>query len=133
VVNVNEAKQGRGISCNDMDRDGDVDIITSNNDSNATYFRNDLTEGHHYIIIQLEGQSPNTQALGAKIQVTSSTGLVQTKELRTDTNFVSMNAVEAHFGFAADNQPVDIVITWPNSMVSEYKQVNVDQLISFQE
>lgn len=133
AVKVNEAKQGRGISCNDIDRDGDIDIITSNNDSTATYFRNDLTEGHHYIIIQLKGQYPNSQALGAKIQVTSSAGLVQTKELRTDTNFVSMNAVEAHFGFADNNQPVDIVITWPNSTVSEYKQVTVDQLITFRE
>jgi hypothetical protein len=133
AVKVNEAKQGRGISCNDIDRDGDIDIITSNNDSTATYFRNDLTEGHHYIIIQLKGQYPNSQALGAKIQVTSSTGLVQTKELRTDTNFVSMNAVEAHFGFADDNKPVDVVITWPNSTVSEFKQVTVDQLITFQE
>ncbi len=133
AVKVNEAKQGRGISCNDIDRDGDIDIITSNNDSTATYFRNDLTEGHHYIIIQLAGQYPNSQALGAKIQVTSSTGLVQTKELRTDTNFVSMNAVEAHFGFAENNEPVDIVITWPNSTVSEFKQVTVDQLITFQQ
>ena len=44
-----------------------------------------------------------------------------------------MNAVEAHFGFADDNEPVDVVITWPNNTVSEFKQVTVDQLITFQE
>jgi len=132
-VKVNEVKQGRGISCNDIDRDGDIDILTSNNDTTATFLRNDLTTGHHYIIVQLEGQQPNTQALGAKIQITSSTGLVQTKELRTDANFVSMNAVEAHFGFADNSEPVDIIITWQNQTVSEYKQVAVDQLITFQQ
>ncbi len=133
AVNVNEVKQGRGVSCNDIDRDGDVDIITSNNNTSASYFRNELTAGHHYLIVQLEGHPPNSQALGAKIQITSSSGLVQTKELRTDTNFVSMSAVEAHFGFADSSEPVDIIVTWPNRTVSEFKQISVDQLITFQQ
>ena len=133
AVKLREVKQGRGVSCNDIDRDGDIDIITSNNNESASFYRNELTSGHHYLIVQLEGQQPNSQALGARIQVTSSTGLVQTKELRTDTNFVSMNAVEAHFGFADNDEPVDIIVTWPNLSVSEFKQVTVDQLISFQQ
>jgi predicted small lipoprotein YifL len=133
VVKVNEVKQGRGISCNDFDRDGDIDIITSNNDGRASYLRNDLTPGHHYLTIQLDGNTPNTEALGAKIEVTSSTGLVQTKELRINTNFASMSAVEAHFGFAQDSEPVDIKVTWPNGIVIEFTNITVDQVLTFQQ
>lgn len=132
-VKVNEVKQGRGVICNDMDRDGDIDIITSNNDSNASFFRNELTTGHHYLTVQLQGHSPNTQALGAKIQVTSPTGSVQIKELRIDNNFVSTNAVEAHFGLGSQNLPVNITITWPNGVVTEHSEVAIDQLVSLQQ
>jgi enediyne biosynthesis protein E4 len=132
-VNVNEVKQGRGVICNDIDRDGDIDIITSNNDSNASFFRNELTTGHHYLTVQLQGNSPNTQALGAKIQVTPSTGSVQIKELRVDNNFVSTNAVEAHFGLGSQDLPVNITITWPNGVVTEHSAVAIDQLVRLQQ
>jgi len=133
AVNVNEIKQGRGVSCNDIDRDGDVDIITSNNDSNASYFRNELTSGHHYLIVQLAGNTANRQALGAKIQVTSSTGLVQTKELRIDNNFVSTNAVEAHFGLGTQEMPVNITVTWPNGTTTVHDDIAIDQLITLEQ
>jgi len=133
AVKVNEVKQGRGVSCNDIDRDGDIDIITSNNNSNASYFRNELTSGHHYLIVQLEGNTPNSQALGAKIQITSSTGLVQTKELRIDNNFVSTNAVEAHFGLGTEEMPVKVTITWPNGVITVHEDIAIDQLITLEQ
>jgi hypothetical protein len=132
-VKVNEVKQGRGVICNDIDRDGDIDIITSNNDSNASFFRNELTSGHHYLTVQLQGHSPNTQALGAKIKVTSSTGSVQVKELRIDNNFVSTNAVEAHFGLGTQDVPVSITITWPDGVVTEHNDTVIDQIIRLQQ
>ena len=129
AVNVNEVKQGRGVSCNDIDRDGDVDIITSNNNSNANYFRNELTSGHHYLIVKLDGNNANRQALGAKIQITSSTGIVQTKELRINNNFVSTNAVEAHFGLGVEDKPVTVTIIWPNATTTVHDDIAVDQLV----
>jgi len=133
AVNVNEVKQGRGISCNDIDRDGDIDIITSNNDTSASYFRNELTSGHHYLTVQLEGNTPNTQALGAKIQITSSTGSVQTKELRINNNFVSTNAVEAHFGLGTEDMPVKVTVTWPNGVSTVHDDIAIDQLITLEQ
>jgi hypothetical protein len=130
AVNVNEVKQGRGVSCNDIDRDGDIDIITSNNDSNASYFRNELTSGHHYLTVKLAGNTANRQALGAKIQIVSSSGLVQTQELRINNNFASTNAVEAHFGLGADDMPVKVTVTWPNTTTTEYENIKVDQLVT---
>jgi hypothetical protein len=81
----------------------------------------------------LQGNSPNTQALGAKIQVTSSAGSVQIKELRVDNNFVSTNAVEAHFGLGSQDLPVNITITWPNGVVTQHSEVAIDQLVSLQQ
>jgi hypothetical protein len=133
AVKVNEVKQGRGISCNDVDRDGDIDIITSNNNTSASYFRNELTSGNHYLIVQLEGNTPNTQALGSKIQITSSTGLVQTKELRINNNFASTNAVEAHFGLGAEDVPVKVSITWPNGDSTVHEGIAIDQIITLEQ
>jgi hypothetical protein len=133
AVNVNEVKQGRGVSCNDIDRDGDIDIITSNNDSNASYFRNELTSGHHYLTVKLDGNTANRQALGAKIQITSSTGLVQTQELRINNNFVSTNAVEAHFGLGTEDMPVTVTVTWPNATTTVHDEIAVDQLVTLKQ
>jgi hypothetical protein len=133
AVNVNEVKQGRGVSCNDIDRDGDVDIITSNNDANASYFRNELTSGHHYLTVKLEGNNANRQALGAKIEILSPAGVIQTQELRINNNFVSTNAVEAHFGLGTEDLPVKITVTWPDSTITEYENISVDQFITLKQ
>ncbi|MFT7561064.1 MAG: hypothetical protein ACI93R_002989 [Flavobacteriales bacterium] len=122
-------KQGRGLACNDFDRDGDIDIVISNNQDSAKFFRNNLTAGHNYLSIQLRGNDANSQALGAIIEVSDQTGGTYTRELRTNNNFTSMSATEAHFGFGTETRDVEINITWPNGETTARQGISLNQLV----
>lgn len=124
---VNDAEQGRGLSCSDLDNDGDIDIVISNNQGPAKYYRNELTEGHSYLKLILRGTAPNTSAIGSRVVVNNNAGLVQTKELRLDNNFVSQNAFELHFGFGQHSAPVDITVLWPDGTSRDFTAVSVNQ------
>lgn len=129
ISGVDDENQGRGLSCNDIDNDGDIDIVISNNQGPAKYYKNELTAGHSYLKIRLKGKNPNVAAIGARVQVTTSDNLVQTKEVRLDNNFVSQNANELHFGFGQYQGHVVINVTWPDGAKSQQQGVNLGQTL----
>ncbi len=129
-VGVNDSNQGRGLSCNDFDNDGDVDILIANNQGPAVLYRNDLSQGHHYLKLNLTGKAPNTEALGAKVEVRVSDNLTLTKEVRVDNNYVSQNANELHFGLGSHDGEVSVNITWPDGEQTQVQVPTVDRSVN---
>jgi len=61
-----------GASFVDLDLDGDLDYVVNNIDDPAFIFQNhsqSREESGHYLQIRLEGNDPNTLAIGAKIEI----------------------------------------------------------------
>ena len=118
-----DRKSGRGVTCFDGDKDGDIDILVSNNGDNAYLFRNDGGNQLSYLNMQLRNEAPNTQAVGARIYVTS-LGMTQLREIHNGSNYVSQNPAEQHFGLN-DSEYIDLVrVVWPDG--SETSRTNVD-------
>lgn len=127
-LQVNDSSQGRGLACNDFDNDGDIDIIVSNNQGRAKYFRNELSAGNNYLKLSLQGDSDNVKALGAWVEVQVNNELTLTKEVRLNNNFASQNAAELHFGLGQHPAVESVTITWPNGEVESLNNVVVNQL-----
>ena len=126
-LGIDDTGMGRGIVCFDYDRDGDQDIFVANHDQPARLYCN-YGNQNTFVNIRLEGQSPNVQALGARIYVT--TGEVeQMRELNANSNYVSQNPVEAHFGLGAANNIDKIRVVWPGGIESIIEDVAVDQFL----
>jgi hypothetical protein len=132
-TNVNDAGQGRGLSCNDFDNDGDIDIVISNNQGLAKYYRNDLTQGNNYLKVNLVGQAPNTEALGAIVEVEVDANLTLTQEVRFNNNFVSQNANELHFGLAKHSNSVTVFVTWPDGQLTTTEVNESNQSITIRQ
>ncbi|NVK24753.1 MAG: CRTAC1 family protein [Gammaproteobacteria bacterium] len=127
---VNDAGQGRGLSCNDFDADGDIDIVISNNQGLAKFYRNDLTQGHSFLKIDLVGTAPNTEALGAIVEVDVSNELTLTQEVRLNNNFVSQSANELHFGLGKHTAGINVTVTWPNGETTVREVAAINQKIT---
>ena len=122
-LGITDRGMGRGVTCFDGDRDGDIDIVIANNNESATLFRNDGGNQLNYLNVELRGEAPNTQAIGARIYV-STGAATQLREIHNGNNFVSQNPVEQHFGLD-QNVSVDIVrIVWADG--SETSRSNID-------
>jgi len=126
-------RQGRGLACNDFDRDGDIDIVTSNNQDSARFFRNTSSAEHNSLTIQLRSPASNTRAIGAKIEVSDQRGMTQTREVRVNNNFTSTNASEVHFGFGVESRSVVITVTWPGGNTTRVENAALNQLLTINE
>lgn len=127
---LTDTGQGRGVVCFDSDRDGDLDIVITNNQDigSVVFYRNDLIHNAHYLGIKLLGNGLNTAGIGARVEVTDG-ATTQIREIRAGNNFVSQNPAEAHFGLGSV-QNVDVTVFWPDGSQTVLTDVAADQLLT---
>ena len=147
-VGLDDNGQGRGVACFDIERDGDIDIVISNNarvdadgraidiftpevgGENIVLFRNDSINQNNYLSIRLLGAGTNTYGIGAHIAVVVPSGNRQVREMGGSNNFVSHNPFEVHFGLGEQEQ-AEVTVTWPDESISmEIVQSNQQVVIS---
>jgi len=130
LLGVADQAHGRGVSCMDYDRDGDLDIIIANNNQPPTIYRNNGVEGRNFLNIRLTGISTNRQAVGARVFVKAD-GKQQMRELRIGSNYLSQDLVEAHFGLNDAKVVDELHIVWPSQQSTTLYDVQVNQFLQF--
>lgn len=128
---IDDKKQGRGISCFDSDRDGDIDVVIANNSDKPSFYLNQVSgmANANFISIRLLGLSPNTSALGAKIRLVIN-GKLQIREVNLNSNYLSNNLPDVNFGLGAAQKIDEISIVWPkDGKVTTLKDINVNQFL----
>jgi len=129
VLGLDDTSQGRGVSCFDYDRDGDLDIFIANFGAAPVLYRNNGGNKQHYLGVSLKGELPNSEAIGARVYVTAK-GVTQMRELRAGSNFESQNPVAAHFGLGDATSADKVRVVWPNGKTSIMHNVAIDQVIN---
>jgi cytochrome c peroxidase len=126
-LGIQHTAHGRGISCFDFDKDGDVDILIANNGLAPSLYRNNsaVIDGG-YLSVQLVGEQKNKQAVGAKIWLESG-DLNQYRELRLGSNYMSNDPVIAHFGLANMATVDKLTIRWPDGTLQVINDVAINQ------
>jgi len=125
---VDDTHQGRGVVCFDYDRDGDIDILVANNRSRPRLYENRGLYGQHWLDVRLEGEDKNTEAIGARVYLTSN-GVSQMRELRAGSNFLSQDPVVAHFGLGSQTVIEEIRVVWPSGNERILTNVDADQTL----
>lgn len=121
----------RGCAFGDFDNDGDVDIVVVNVNEPPSLLRNDVTGGHHWIKLKLEGVKSNRSAIGARVTVRYG-GRVQAQEVMAQSSYLSVNDRRLHFGLG-DATKADIDVRWPSGAFEKFNGIEVDRLISIRE
>ena len=122
---------GRGAAFGDYDRDGDLDILLTENGGPVHLWRNETASGA-YLLVQLMGTESNRDAIGARVVVLAS-GVRQEREIRAGGSYLSQSQQDAHFGLGTASQVDSLWVHWPNGGLHQEGPVAVNQILSITE
>ena len=128
TLGVADTGQGRAILCFDNDRDGDLDILVNNNTGMSRFFENNLDNGNRWIQVKLVQPSPNHEAIGAVIRITSG-GVTQMRQVYAGGNYASSHPTAQHFGLGSNTMISSIEVTWPDGSSSTRTNVESNQYL----
>ncbi|MCK5945354.1 MAG: VCBS repeat-containing protein [Planctomycetes bacterium] len=115
----------------DLDRDGDLDIVTNNLNAEASVFEN-RTADTHRLLVELRGADGNTFGVGAKIEVDVG-GTTHVRQVSLTRGYMSAGEAVEHLGLGGDAKVVELRVTWPSGRVQRVADVPVDHHLVIRE
>jgi hypothetical protein len=124
-----------GVSSGDYDNDGDLDLYVTYNSLTAgpatdALYRNDLTDGNHWINIRCEGTTSNRSAIGARVRAKATVfgnTYWQMREISAQNAATGQNSLRVHFGLGDATLIDSLEIVWPSGISEIYTNIGVDQ------
>jgi len=119
----------RGAGFDDLDNDGDIDVVILNSRREPTILRNDSSNNNHWIQIQLRGITTNRDGIGAHVKVRSG-DLILLDEVHSGRGYQSHYGTRLYFGLG-DRDKVDrIEVRWIGGGTDVFENIAVDRLIT---
>ena len=126
------ARSSRGAGFDDLDNDGDVDVVVLNSREEPTVLRNESKNDHHWLQIRLRGTKTNRDGVGAHVKVVAG-DLVQIDEVHSGRGYQSHYGTRLHFGLGERDSVDRVEVRWIGGGVDVREDVGVDRLLTVTE
>ena len=122
----------RGMAIGDIDNDGKVDVVVTENNGPAWILHNETPTHNHWITLNLVGVKSNKDGIGAEIKITTADG-AQYATVTTTGSYQSSSDKRVHFGLGSANAVTEAEIHWPSGIKQVLKNPHVDQILTVTE
>ena len=123
----------RGAAFGDVDNDGDIDALITNNNGPARLLLNQVGSRNHWLGLRLIGKDAQRDMLGAQVGIVISKNRTLWRRVRTDGSYLSANDPRVVAGLGNAVQVEAVRVRWPDGAVDELKDPRVDQYITLKE
>lgn len=122
----------------DLNNDGFLDVYAGFgfsynqvSDENDRLFIN-KGNGNHYFKARLKGNGPNTNGVGARLELYGSWGK-QIREIRSGESYGLVNSFTAHFGLGSATAIDSLLIRWPSGNLDRLTNPPIDTMMLIEE
>jgi hypothetical protein len=123
---------GRGMAVGDINNDGRLDAVITENGGPAHLLMNETNTANHWIGFKLVGHKSNRDGIGASIRIDTSKG-AQWYTVTTASSYLSSGDVRAHFGLGLDTRVKTVQIIWPSGNLQTLNDVQGDRYVTVEE
>jgi len=121
----------RGAAFGDIDNDGDIDIVITNNNRPARLLLNDAAHAPAWIEVRLEGRGKvNRDALGAVLTLSREGVPNLVRRVHTDSSYCSASDRRVHFGLGGKPAIGTIEVAWPDGSVEQWDSPATNRIVT---
>jgi hypothetical protein len=123
------AEVTRGVTAGDVDNDGDVDLLVTNNNGPARLLLNEAARRGGWLEVALRGVTDNRQGLGARVGLVRDGAPVLWRRLHTDGSYLTASDPRVHFGLGTATAR-EVRVQWPNGMRESWPVEGAGRLLT---
>jgi len=123
---------GRTLVAGDIDNDGDLDLLVTNNGGPPDLLRNSGGNRANALLVRAVGTRANRDGMGARITLTVS-GRRQTREVKSGSSYLGQSDLRVHFGLGEAARADVLEIRWPGGRVETLRDVAANQIVTVTE
>ena len=119
---------GRGAAFADIDGDGDLDVLITQNGGPPLLLRNDQALGHHWLRVKLTGTAVNRDAIGAWVELRAG-DMLQRRQLMPTRSYLSQVEAVLTFGLGNVERIDGLEVLWPDGSRQTVSDIHIDSLL----
>lgn len=121
---------GRGAAFGDIDNDGDVDIVVTNNNGPVRLLLNESGSRRHWLEVRLDGGKTNRFGIGARVAVLRRGQPALWRRAHTDSSYLSANEPRVHFGLGDKPDLEGAAVEWPDGSSEIWNSILADRIVT---
>ncbi len=127
------AEASRGAAFGDIDNDGAIDVVVTNNNGPVRLLRNQTGASGHWLIVKLESPRVNRFAIGARVAVVRRGQDILWRRVHTDSSYLSASDVRVHFGLGDRPEIEAVLVVWPDGTKERFQNVKPDRIVTLRQ
>jgi hypothetical protein len=127
-----ESWASRGMAVGDLDNDGRMDAVVTENGGPVHILRNQTETENQWITFHLVGHKSNRDAIGAAVKIVTSEG-AQYATVTTCSSYLSSGDKRVHFGLGHSTTVQELDVRWPSGMRQTMHDIKANQILRVDE
>ena len=123
----------RGAAFGDIDNDGAIDIVVTNNNGPVRLLHNQIGSRQHWLQVKLEGARTNRFGMGARVGVLRQDAKPLWRWAHTDSSYLSSSDIRVHFGLGEKREINGVVVHWPGGLKEKWDSIQPDRIVKLRQ